>query len=101
MTADASTLLEPDEPCPVRVLRESGRSDFVLLADHAGKAIPRRLAGLGVARSDLERHIAWDIGIAGVTERLSAALDAPAGPPPMMRTSKLFPLLFMLGKQLA
>jgi predicted N-formylglutamate amidohydrolase len=27
---------------------------------------------------ELERHIAWDIGIAGVTERLSAALDATA-----------------------
>src|ERR1019366_1706467 len=76
MTAPA--LLTPDEPAPVRVPREAGASDFVLTADHAGKVIPRRLGDLGIAAADLERHIAWDIGIAGVTERLSAALDAAA-----------------------
>ncbi len=78
MTAIPPSLLAPDEPAPVRVLRESGASAYVLTADHAGKAIPRRLASLGIAPAELERHIAWDIGIAGVTERLSAALDAPA-----------------------
>jgi predicted N-formylglutamate amidohydrolase len=70
--------LDPDEPGPVRVARESGTSDFVLMVDHAGKLIPRRLGDLGVAAAELERHIAWDIGIAEVTERLSAALDAAA-----------------------
>jgi predicted N-formylglutamate amidohydrolase len=50
----------------------------MLTADHAGKLIPRSLGNLGVAVPDLERHIAWDIGIAGVTEHLSAALDATA-----------------------
>jgi predicted N-formylglutamate amidohydrolase len=73
-----SSLLAPGEPGPVRVLHEDGRSEFLLTADHAGKLIPRRLGELGVAAADLERHIAWDIGIAGVTERLSAALDATA-----------------------
>lgn len=71
-------LLYPDEPGPVRVLREDGTSPFVLTADHAGRAIPRRLGDLGVSAADLDRHIAWDIGIAGVTERLSALLDAAA-----------------------
>jgi predicted N-formylglutamate amidohydrolase len=73
-----ATLLASDEPAPVHVLHENGSSDFVLTADHAGKLIPRRLANLGVAAADLERHIAWDIGIAAVTERLSALLDATA-----------------------
>ncbi len=72
------SLLAPDEPAPVRVTRADGASDFVLTADHAGKLIPRRLANLGVSAAELERHIAWDIGIAAVTERLSAALDAAA-----------------------
>ena len=72
------TLLEPDEPDPVVVLNPSGASDFFLTADHAGRAIPRRLGRLGVPESELLRHIAWDIGIAGVTRRLSAALDATA-----------------------
>jgi predicted N-formylglutamate amidohydrolase len=78
MAATEPVLLSPDEPDPVRALREAGASDFVLTADHAGKLIPRRLGDLGVAAADLQRHIAWDIGIAGVTERLSAALDAVA-----------------------
>jgi predicted N-formylglutamate amidohydrolase len=71
-------LLAPDEPSPVRVLRPEGASDLFLTADHAGRLIPRRLGTLGLDATDLSRHIAWDIGIAGVTERLSAALDATA-----------------------
>jgi predicted N-formylglutamate amidohydrolase len=71
-------LLAEDEPPPVRVLRDDGRSDLFLTADHAGRLIPRRLGDLGVPAEELKRHIAWDIGIRGVTERLSAALDATA-----------------------
>ena len=71
-------MIEPDEPAPVRVQHEDGRSDLLLTADHAGRAIPRMLGRLGLPESELSRHIAWDIGIAGVTERLSAALDATA-----------------------
>jgi predicted N-formylglutamate amidohydrolase len=71
-------LLAPDEPSPARVLRENGTSDLFLTADHAGRAIPRSLGTLGLEESELLRHIGWDIGIAGVTERLSASLDATA-----------------------
>jgi predicted N-formylglutamate amidohydrolase len=71
-------LLAPDEPSPVRVLRENGRSELFLTADHAGQAIPRSLARLGLPDGELDRHIAWDIGIAAVTEQLSEALDATA-----------------------
>jgi predicted N-formylglutamate amidohydrolase len=71
-------LLRDDDPSPVRTLREAGGSDFLLTADHAGRAIPRGLGRLGLQESELDRHIAWDIGIAGVTERLSDALDATA-----------------------
>ena len=74
----AGQLLGADDPHPVRVLRPEGRSDFLLTADHAGRAIPRRLGMLGLPDSELVRHIAWDIGIAGVTERLAEALDATA-----------------------
>jgi predicted N-formylglutamate amidohydrolase len=76
--AERETLLAADEPPPVRVLRPDGASDFLLTADHAGRIIPRRLGSLGVPERELQRHIAWDIGIAAVTERLSAALDATA-----------------------
>jgi predicted N-formylglutamate amidohydrolase len=71
-------LLGADDPPPVRVLRADGGSDFFLTADHAGRAVPRALGDLGVPAAEMARHIAWDIGIAGVTERLSALLDATA-----------------------
>lgn len=75
---DMAGLLAADEPSPVRVLRETGQADFLLTADHAGRAIPRSLGRLGLPENELNRHIGWDIGIGGVTERLSAALDATA-----------------------
>ena len=74
--ATAGRLLGADDPPVVSVLRPEGRSDFLLTADHAGRAIPRRLGTLGLPDSELVRHIAWDIGIASLTERLSEALGA-------------------------
>src|SRR3954447_11809701 len=71
-------LLTPDDPAPVRVLRPQGRSDFLLTGDHAGRAIPRRLGTLGLPDSERSRHIAWDMRLAGVSDRLSEALDATA-----------------------
>jgi predicted N-formylglutamate amidohydrolase len=71
-------LLTPDDPAPVRVLRETGTSDLFLTADHAGRVIPISLNNLGVSEAERERHIAWDIGIGGVTEHLSELLDATA-----------------------
>jgi predicted N-formylglutamate amidohydrolase len=72
------SLLAADEAPAFRVLNPGGASPFLLTADHAGRVIPRALGTLGLADADLRRHIAWDIGIAGVTERLAAALDATA-----------------------
>jgi predicted N-formylglutamate amidohydrolase len=78
MGNDQASLLGAGDPDPVRVLRPTGASEFLLTADHAGRAIPRRLGDLGLPRRELARHIAWDIGIAGVTEKLAQALDATA-----------------------
>jgi len=72
------SLLAEGDPDPVELLRKDGGSPFVLSAEHAGRRFPRRLGTLGVSPADLDRHIAWDIGIAGVTRRLSELLDAPA-----------------------
>ena len=69
-------LLAPGEPDPVMVVNETGRSVFFLACDHGGRSFPRRLGRLGLDEPDTLRHIAWDIGIAEVGRRLSAALDA-------------------------
>ena len=75
---DQARLIGAGDPAPVRVLRPDGASQFFLTADHAGRTIPRRLGNLGLPESELGRHIAWDVGIAGVTEKLARALDATA-----------------------
>lgn len=71
-----ATLLGADDPAPFTVHRAHGDSPFVLIADHAGQRIPARLGDLGLAQAELDRHIGWDIGIAGLAERLSEKLDA-------------------------
>jgi predicted N-formylglutamate amidohydrolase len=60
----------------VRTTNRKGRSSVVLLCDHASNFIPEEFGTLGLARSDLARHIAWDLGAAAVARRMGAALDA-------------------------
>ena len=69
-------LLGADDPAVYTVHRPLGRSPFLLLADHAGQAIPSSLRGLGLPQAELDRHIGWDIGIAGTTRALAERLDA-------------------------
>jgi predicted N-formylglutamate amidohydrolase len=76
--ADAEPLLGPGDPPPVEVVNPDGAARAVLIADHAGRAIPAALGSLGLGPAELARHIAWDIGIADVTRRLARRLDAPA-----------------------
>jgi predicted N-formylglutamate amidohydrolase len=61
-----------------RVLRPEGQGRFVIFCDHASNRIPAELVNLGLPAPELDRHIAWDIGAAGVTAELSDILDAPA-----------------------
>jgi predicted N-formylglutamate amidohydrolase len=70
------TLLAADEPRPVTVYNADATSPFLLVADHAGNLIPRALGRLGLAAAELQRHIGWDIGIAGLGRLLADALDA-------------------------
>lgn len=80
MASDASSalsqLLGEGEVDPVHDVNAGGQSPFLLTSDHYGRLLPRALGDLGVAESELTRHIAWDIGIAGVVDRLAQMLDA-------------------------
>jgi predicted N-formylglutamate amidohydrolase len=76
MSPAAEALLAPDEPAAAIDYRATGASPFLLVCDHAGRRIPRSLHNLGLAPSDLARHIAWDISIAGVGRALADRLDA-------------------------
>jgi predicted N-formylglutamate amidohydrolase len=70
------SLLAADEPQPVTVTNEDGSSPFVMVADHAGKYLPRRLQTLGLQEAECERHIAWDIGAGSVCGLIGDALGA-------------------------
>ncbi|WP_312684567.1 N-formylglutamate amidohydrolase [Stenotrophomonas chelatiphaga] len=69
-------LLDAHDPTVYTIHQPQGSSDFLLLADHAGQQIPCSLAALGLPQAELDRHIGWDIGIAGTTRALARRLDA-------------------------
>jgi len=60
------------------VRRTEGAGPFVIVCDHASSFVPGELNSLGLTKDDLARHIAWDIGAAGVAEILSERFDSPA-----------------------
>lgn len=69
-------LLTADDPPVFAVERVDGRSPVVLTGDHAGRAIPHGLGQLGLTEGELSTHVAWDLGVAELGQRLSARLDA-------------------------
>ena len=50
----------------------------LVLCDHASNRMPPEYDSLGLPPGELARHIAWDIGAAGVARRLAERLNAPA-----------------------
>jgi predicted N-formylglutamate amidohydrolase len=50
----------------------------LVIADHASNAMPEPYGSLGLAATELERHIAYDIGVALLTRALAARLRCPA-----------------------
>jgi predicted N-formylglutamate amidohydrolase len=76
MNETLDTLLAPDDPPAFTVHNENGASPFLIVADHAGRQMPRQLGRLGLAAADCERHIAWDIGAGALADLLAQALDA-------------------------
>src|SRR6202790_4073567 len=71
-----SLLLGSADVPPVLEDNAAGGSPFLLTCDHYGRLTPQSLGDLGLPAGELTRHIAWDIGIAGVAEALSKQLNA-------------------------
>lgn len=55
-------------------------SNVIVTCDHASNRVPLAVNGgtLGLTASEMDRHIAYDVGAAGVTRHLADLLDAPA-----------------------
>lgn len=60
------------------ILQGNYDGGMVLLADHAMNRLPPGYGSLGLDEATFARHIAYDIGIEGLTRRLAAMLDIPA-----------------------
>lgn len=56
------------------------QSRWLITCDHASNTVPPCIGGgsLGLPQADMARHIAYDVGAAGVTRALSDLLGAPA-----------------------
>ena len=61
------------------ILGEDRPGRWLVTCDHASNRVPGWVGGgsLGIAAEDMARHIAWDVGAAGVTRALAEALDSP------------------------
>ncbi len=76
MMEDVQTLLTAEDPPPVTLYREQAAGPVLLVCEHAGRRIPARLGDLGLRAEDRARHIAWDVGAAGLARELAGLLDA-------------------------
>jgi predicted N-formylglutamate amidohydrolase len=52
---------------------------WLVTCDHASNRVPDWVAGgsLGIGAQDMARHIAWDVGAAGLARELALRLDSP------------------------
>ncbi|WP_293853102.1 N-formylglutamate amidohydrolase [uncultured Alsobacter sp.] len=65
-------------PAPVERIAGDPACGLLILCDHASNAIPADYASLGMPAAELQRHIAYDIGIAETTRHLARLTGAPA-----------------------
>ncbi len=74
----ALPLLRPEDPPPVSLHNAAAEGGLVLLCDHASNRVPAGLAGLGLAKADLDSHFGWDIGAATAARSVADRMGAPA-----------------------
>lgn len=67
------------EEAPYIIEGRARTGQAVVICDHATNTVPAVIpdATLGIPLSDMNRHIAYDIGALGVSRRLAQRLDAP------------------------
>ena len=75
-TRHSEPLLGPADPPPFRLLDRRRDSQCLVVADHAGVAVPGALQGLGLEPEVFQRHIAVDLGSREVALLLAQRLGA-------------------------
>ncbi|HEY8277170.1 MAG TPA: N-formylglutamate amidohydrolase [Methyloceanibacter sp.] len=74
----ASSAQKAGEDCPYWHIEGDVACGLLLLCDHAANTLPKAYGSLGLPPHEFHRHIAYDIGAAGVTKRIAETLNAPA-----------------------
>ena len=63
---------------PYHIFGAERAGRWLVTCDHATNRVPSEMGGtLGIAPEDMARHIAYDVGAAGVAIELARLLDAP------------------------
>jgi predicted N-formylglutamate amidohydrolase len=70
--------LAAEDPEPVAVLNPQAVHGYLLIADHAGNAVPKAMNSLGLDEDTFVRHIAWDPGAGAVATGLADRWQATA-----------------------
>lgn len=73
--SDEQTLLTPDDGPAIVAERPQNRSPYIVVCEHAGNAIPQRLARLGLSDDVIDSHAGWDIGALALARSLANALN--------------------------
>lgn len=63
---------------PYSIINMGGKSDWLLVCEHAGNRLPPWLSSLGLSAKHMHEHIAYDIGTYEATLALCKKLDATA-----------------------
>lgn len=72
-----SELLTSGDPDPVDRACVNGGNQGLLVCEHGGREIPRRLNNLGLHDSVMEEHIAYDIGAEATARLIAPQLAVP------------------------
>ncbi|MDE0154931.1 MAG: N-formylglutamate amidohydrolase [Gammaproteobacteria bacterium] len=75
-TQSSAPLLSPADPPPFRFIDRRSSSRRLVVADHAGNAVPGSLQGLGLDQDVFRQHIAVDIGSRALAARLAELLGS-------------------------
>jgi len=70
-------LLSANDPAPVEWFNAESAAPVLLVCEHAGRAVPEALDGLGLPDGAIDDHIGWDIGALAVARRIADRLEAP------------------------
>lgn len=71
-------LLGPEDPPVCELVNFDSDFPVVLVCEHAGRAVPKKLQRMGLTQDAMARHIAWDIGAAALTRKIAKLMGAPA-----------------------